>query len=398
MKQENKKITGFNLIEVIIIIIICCSLSILATGVIMINNQKNKIGTSYADMLNDENIKEFLDTYAQVTNGYYQDVDKSKLIDNAISSMMDYLGDQYSTYLNTNDTSSLNRKLAGTQKGIGVTLLADGKVKEVQVDSPAAEAGIKEEDKIIAVNDEDTTNLTGIEIAEKIKNSKDSVNLKIERQNQIIEKNVEIKDIVLPSIQTQIISYNNINIGYLKITTFSSNLSSQVDKALTKLEKENIHSLIIDLRGNSGGFLSAATETANLFLERDKIIYTLEEKNNKTDIKDTTDEHRNYPIAVLIDGKSASASEILAAALKYSYNATLVGSVSYGKGKIQQTHSLSDGTMVKYTSATWLTPEGNCIDGIGLIPDYSVPTTDSILKNFPTNDTIIAKAIEVLIK
>ena len=133
-----------------------------------------------------------------------------------------------------------------------------------------------------------------------------------------------------------------------------------------------MQSLIIDLRDNSGGYLSAAKDVASIFLKKDDIIYSLEEKEETTIVKDETNEAKNYKIVVLFNGASASSSEVLIAALKDSYGATTVGVTSYGKGKVQQTHSLEDGSMVKYTSAKWLTPKGECIDEIGITPEYYV--------------------------
>ena len=181
------------------------------------------------------------------------------------------------------------------------------------------------------------------------------------------------------------------SIGYIYIKNFSKNLSSQVDKALSYLEFNNINSLIIDVRDNAGGYLSSAEEVASFFIENGKVIYSLESNNKKYTYKDTTKESRKYKIAVLINGGSASASEILAAALKDSYGAILVGTKSYGKGKVQQVVPLESGGSVKYTSAKWLTPSGKCIDGTGLNPDYHVVYSEEI-----PYDSQINKAIELL--
>ena len=190
----------------------------------------------------------------------------------------------------------------------------------------------------------------------------------------------------------------NTNIGYLSLQTFSNTLATQVKDALNELEKSGMKSLIIDLRNNTGGYLTAATDVANMFLEKGKRIYGLNYQNNITNFNDETSEHKEYEIVVLINENTASASEILAAALKESYGATLVGETSFGKGKVQQTMKLDDGSMVKYTSAYWLTPNGTCIDGTGINPDYYIvneEVTDEA-GNITIPDAQLNKAIEVL--
>ena len=175
------------------------------------------------------------------------------------------------------------------------------------------------------------------------------------------------------------------------ISNFSQNLSEQVNKALNEMESDGIESLIIDVRDNVGGYLSAAESTASIFLEKGKVIYSLESNDKNYTYKDETESAKKYKIIVLINENSASASEILAAALKESYGATLVGKKSYGKGKVQQVVALTGGGSVKYTSAKWLTPSGVCIDEIGINPDYEVEYEVTDLY-----DTQVDKAIELL--
>ena len=163
---------------------------------------------------------------------------------------------------------------------------------------------------------------------------------------------------------------------------------------MTELESNGITSLIIDLRGNTGGYLKGATDIASIFIEKGKTLYYLENKEKKEEYKDETSELKNIPVIVLIDGTSASASEVLAAALKDSYGATLVGTLSYGKGKVQQTNKLEDGSMVKYTIAKWLRPNGECIDEIGIQPDYEIQLEQS--EEGYLIDTQLEKAIELL--
>ena len=198
----------------------------------------------------------------------------------------------------------------------------------------------------------------------------------------------EIRTLYIPALQYKMLDHS---IGYIYISSFSGTLKNQMIDALNYLENEGMESLIIDIRNNTGGYLFAAQEVASLFLEKGKTIYSLEEKDGIKEYKDETDEKRDYKIVLLQNEGSASASEILIAALKESYGATVVGTTSYGKGKVQQTYSLDDGSMVKYTSAKWLTPTGNCIDEIGISPDIYVEELSE------EEDVQLEKAIEVSI-
>ena len=165
----------------------------------------------------------------------------------------------------------------------------------------------------------------------------------------------------------------NKKIVYIDISIFSSVTYEQFKKELTKLEKKGIRALIIDVRNDSGGYLSAVTDISSLFLKKGKIIYQLEDNNKKEVIKDKTKENRTYPIAVLVNTTSASASEILASAIKESYGGYVVGTQTYGKGTVQKTKKLSDGSMIKYTIQKWLTPNGNWINEEGVKPTDPVP-------------------------
>ncbi len=286
-------------------------------------------------------------------------------------------------------------QLAGEYQGIGVEIYQDKIIYNVFDDSPAKEAGLQKGDKIIKVNNEDVSEKDNSYVATKIKNENDKVEITVLRNNE--EKKVTVKKdkLYIPSVTSKVIEEENKKIGYIDITTFSNTTSKQVKKALLSLENDNIDSLVIDVRNNAGGYLISAKEIASMFLEKGKIIYSLQEKDKTQTYKDTTSEKRDYPVVVLINEYSASASEILTSTLKESYNATLVGKKSYGKGKVQQTLNLEDGSMAKYTTAKWLTPNGKCIDGVGITPDYEIDL-DVDENNQTIVDTQLNKAIEIL--
>ncbi len=368
--DDSKKYTkGFNLKEVILIIIATALLTSITTGVIIYNQNKLTKNITYKDLNKDTALKEFLSVYASLIDEYYEDVDKTAMLESAIAAMFKYLGEDYSTYMSKEETEALANRLKGEYKGIGITINSENVLVDVFLDGPASSAGLLSGDKVIAVDGKIVSQSSEITEIISSKSIGEKIRISVSRGDANLNFDVEVKKLYIPAVNYEM--YEN-NIGYLKITTFSNTLKQQVSKALNDLESKGMQSLIIDLRDNSGGYLSAAKDVASIFLKKDDIIYSLEEKEETTIVKDETNEAKNYKIVVLFNGASASSSEVLIAALKDSYGAITVGVTSYGKGKVQQTHSLEDGSMVKYTSAKWLTPKGECIDEIGITPEYYV--------------------------
>ena len=386
---------GFNLLSVIIIICAVSLISALATGIIVTNSYKTSNGLNYNELLNDEHLSEFLEVYASVSGNYYEDVDKDALIDTALNAMLDYLGDSYTTHLNSSETKALEERLAGSYKGIGIEIIGS-EIVGVTKDSPAAEAGLQVGDLLVSVDGTSVGDKSSSEISDLIKNSSDeSVSLIINRAGTELTYDVAIADVTTKAIAYSLLENN---IGYLKMDIFSKTLSSQVDLALKDMESQGMQKLIMDLRDNTGGYLESAEDTASLFLEKGKLIYSLENSETKADYHDETSACKNYPIVILLNSNSASASEILAAALKDSYSGPIlfVGETSYGKGLVQQTYDLSDGSMAKYTSARWLRPNGECINGKGLKPDYEVIKAEMYDEAGNPIDNQLQRAIEVI--
>ena len=402
MKENKTKKTftsgsGFSLLHVIIIIFVTAITSAIATGVIVNNGYKNKDGMSYSELLEDDNLKEFLNVYSSVVSGYYEDVNKQEMVDAALNAMLNYLGDSYTTYMNENQAESLAEKLEGTYKGIGITI-EGRKIIGITKNSPAQYSGLQIDDEIIKINDVDVTSKNASEIVTLIKNQNlEEVKMVVNRNNEDKEFTIKTADLFVPALSYNLIE--NTKIGYIYISIFSNTVYDQFNDALKDLEAQGMEKLIIDVRDNTGGYLTQAEQIASLFLQENKVIYSLENKNGTKTITDKTSEARDYPIIVVINNDSASASEILAAALKDSYNATLVGTKSYGKGKVQQTVTLSDKTLAKYTSAKWLRPNGKCIDKVGMMPDYEVEldiTKDESGNIVAITDTQLQKAIDLL--
>ncbi len=290
--------------------------------------------------------------------------------------------------MNQEETNSLAEQLKGEYKGLGIQLNRNTKAIEGFVEGGAAkDSGLMVGDIILKVDDKEIASTN--EINELVKKTKEGTKIKLTvlRGEETLSFHVENKNILIPAVAYVLMEEN---IGYLKMEQFSNTLSKQVEFALKEMEQSEMKSLIIDLRDNTGGYLKEAKEIASMFLEKGKLIYSLEEKNGNTDFEDETSEKRDYKIVILMNESSASASEVLIAALKESYGAITVGTRSYGKGKVQQTTNLQDGSMVKYTTARWLTPNGECIDGVGIKPDYEVEKEEN-----SSFDKQLDKAIEL---
>ena len=348
-------------------------------------------------------LAKFVDAYDAIVNNYYKEVDKDKLVESAINGMVSSIGDEYTSYSDKDVTDNFNEAVNGKYMGIGALIMKsenDLVIYKVFEDSPSYRAGLKDGDIILKLDDKDTKDMSVNDIASIVKNDTNKeVKLLVKRGEENLDITI-VKDMVeLPVVSGKVINHNDKKIGYISLSIFSSVASEQFNKELVKLEKEGISGLVIDVRGNSGGYLTTVTDIVSYFLKKGDIIYKLEVNDKVTVRKDKTKESRDYPVAVLIDKNSASASEILASSIKESYNGYVVGTNSYGKGTVQQTLVLSDGSMIKYTIEKWLTPLGNWINEEGVIPTNYVELSSEYLNN-PVfeNDNQLNKALELVSK
>lgn len=348
-------------------------------------------------------LAKFVDAYDAIVNNYYKEVDKDKLVESAINGMVSSIGDEYTSYSDKDVTDNFNEAVNGKYMGIGALIMKsenDLVIYKVFEDSPSYRAGLKDGDIILKLDDKDTKDMSVNDIASIVKNDDNKeVKLLVKRGEENLDITI-VKDMVeLPVVSGKVINYNDKKIGYISLSIFSSVASEQFNKQLVKLEKEGISGLVIDVRGNSGGYLTTVTDIVSYFLKKGDIIYKLEVNDKVTVRKDKTKESRDYPVAVLIDKNSASASEILASSIKESYNGYVVGTNSYGKGTVQQTLVLSDGSMIKYTIEKWLTPLGNWINEEGVIPTNYVELSSEYLNN-PVfeNDNQLNEALELVSK
>ena len=339
-------------------------------------------------------------SYNKIKNEYYSDINKEELENAAIDGMMKYLNEKYSLFMDQEETSSLNDKLEGNYDGIGIEIgIKDKKIMVLNVyeNTPASVAGLKVNDELVKVEDLTINESTTLKDVTSLIKDKKSVKLSIKRDNEVKEFSIDIKKIDKPVVTEKIFERNNKKVGYIYLSTFSENAGTQVKEALKKLDEEKIDSLIFDVRSNTGGYLTSVTEILNMFLKKGHLMYSLEEKDKKKMYYDTTKEEYDKDIVVLIDRKTASASEILASSLKESYGATIVGTTSYGKGKVQSTYKLSKDTMLKYTTAKWYTPNGNSIDEVGITPGiYVTLGKEYVLNPCDETDSQLQKAVDLL--
>ena len=348
-------------------------------------------------------LAKFVDAYDAIVNNYYKEVDKDKLVESAINGMVSSIGDEYTSYSDKDVTDNFNEAVNGKYMGIGALIMKsenDLVIYKIFEDSPSYRAGLKDGDIILKLDDKDTKDMSVNDIASIVKNDRNKeVKILVKRGEENLDITI-VKDMVeLPVVSGKVINHNDKKIGYISLSIFSSVASEQFNKELVKLEKEGISGLVIDVRGNSGGYLTTVTDIASYFLKKGDIIYKLEVNDKVTVRKDKTKESRDYPVAVLIDKNSASASEILASSIKESYNGYVVGTNSYGKGTVQQTLVLSDGSMIKYTIEKWLTPLGNWINEEGVVPTNYVELSSEYLNN-PVfeNDNQLNEALELVSK
>ena len=389
-KRKKENTPTFSLVEVIIIVLITVIVVSVSSGLLIFNNYENLSFNKENE--NSKYIKEFEQSYNKITEDYLERIDKQELIDAAIEGMFNYLGDPYSSYLNEEETEELTEKLQGTYDGIGIEITDDTNgITVVRVfEGPAKEAGVKKGDIITKIDDENLSEKNASYLSNYIKyKSQDKVTLTVTRDNKNKEIKISKKEIDYPSVSSD--KYGDT--GYIYLNTFAKTTASQFEDALKDLEKDGIKNLVLDLRGNTGGYLNTAFDIAEQFLPKGKVVYQLQEKGKKTKYKTTKANKKDYELVILIDGRSASASEVLALALKGNYKATLVGEKSYGKGSVQQTSELDNGSMVKYTTAKWLSPKGESIDGVGITPDVNI-IYSSI--NDEGIDNQLEKALELL--
>ncbi len=382
-------------------IIIVMSMIIGSVFTMFIKGNNNSVNYSYSS----KDRKEFnslYETYDTIMKDYYKSVDSNTLIEGAINGMLGSLDDEHTMYFDKKSKEAFDAELSGNYYGIGaqIQLTGEGTIRITKVfnDSPAEKAGLKAEDVFVSVDGVSVEGKSATEVANMLKSSTVKTSkIVIKRDGNEISFDVTKENITLFSVSSEMLKNNNKNIGYLSVSIFGQKTYSQFKDALLKLESQDMDSLIIDLRGNTGGYLYTVTNMLEEFVGKDNIMYQIQSSSGVKKYKSSKETSRKYKIVILVDENSASASEIMAASMKENYGAVLVGKRTYGKGTVQTTKDLSNGSMIKYTIEKWLTPNGKNIDKEGITPDYDVNIGDSY-SNSPTkeNDMQLKKALDLL--
>ncbi|QPA30665.1 S41 family peptidase [Thermaerobacillus caldiproteolyticus] len=327
----------------------------------------------------EEELKKVEQAYELIKNRYVQKVDHQKLIEGAIQGMIETLNDPYSVYMDEETAHQFTESLDSSFEGIGAEVsMIDGKVTIVAPfkNSPAEKAGLKPNDQIIKVNGESIEGLDLYEAVMKIRGKKGTtVHLDVLRPGvkEVLKVNVVRDEIPIETVYDSMKTYKGKKVGYLEVTSFSENTAQDFKKKLKKLEDEKIEGLVIDVRGNPGGYLQSVEEILKQFIPKDKPYVQIEERDgDKQRFYSDLATKKPYPVVVLIDKGSASASEILAGAMKEAGGYKLVGETTFGKGTVQQAIPMGDGSNIKLTLYKWLTPDGHWIHKKGIKPDVVV--------------------------
>ena len=305
-----------------------------------------------------------------VEEDYYQDVDQEKLILGAEKGLMQSLGDPYSEYYTKEEFNLLKEQTQGSFVGIGIYMSGNDDdnvvVKSVIKDYPAEKSGLKSGDIILKVDGEKVKYSQSSLAASKIKGKAGtSVVLTIKRDGKQFDVTVKREEIVVASVKSEV---KDDNIGYVQITSFDKNTYKEFKQAVNSLQKKNVKSLIIDLRDNPGGLLDVCVDIADYLLGEGTIVYT-KDNNGDTQYYKSDEKKIDLPIVVLINENSASASEILTAAIVDNKAGIAVGTTSYGKGLVQSVREFNDGTGYKLTTAQYYTPNGDYINKQGIKPN-----------------------------
>lgn len=365
------------------------------------NNGMTAMPESY--LLDDEAVEKLNEIYSYMYLYYYEDFAIEDIQELMYKGVMEGLDDPYSVYYTEEEFKEMMINTSGVFVGIGAGLTQDLDTMEVTVSkvyrgTPAEEAGLLNGDKILMVNDIEATSMQLDELVQKIRGEEGTkVHLQVYRESTgaVLEFDVTRRSVIIPSIEGEMLSDG---IGYIQITEFQEKTAEQFDAMVEELQTQGMKGLIVDVRANPGGYLNTVADILDSVLPKGLLVYTEDKYGNRQELSSDASA-LDIPMVVLIDGNSASASEIFAGAIKDYEWGTLVGTTTYGKGIVQNIIPLSDGDAIKLTTSKYFTPKGNYIHEVGIAPDveieyeYSGPEDKPYDKQY---DNQFLKAVELM--
>lgn len=326
---------------------------------------------------------------------YGDDVKNEDLQDMSLKGYVAGLGDPYSVYYDKEETEELLDSTEGKYAGIGALMAQDQEtleitVQEVYKDTPAEEAGMKEGDVLLSVDGDDVTGMSLSEVVDLVKGEENTkVSVTVRRAGGNVDLEMTRKIVETQTVETEM---KDGGVGYLKITEFDTVTYEQFQNRLESLEEAGMTGLVVDLRDNPGGNLDTVCQILDLLLPEGTIVYTEDKNGERVDTKTSDEEHQfTKPMAVLVNGGSASASEVFSGAVQDYGIGTIIGTQTYGKGIVQTLYSLSDGPCLKLTTAQYFTPDGRNIHGEGITPDIVLEKTPD-----DQRDNQLEKAVETV--
>ncbi len=392
----------YKMIMLVLIVIIVTSLVTAFTTYQYLSN--NGISYSKVNTTSLEGLEYTLSQFrSELEKKYIGEINDEELIEGAVKGYVDALGDPYTTYYTKKEMKTIMEETNGNFVGIGVYMTKDLEKNAILIikpieNSPAEKAGILPGDLITKVDDVEYTGDKLEEASNKIRGEEGTkVKLEIYRNGETKTFELTRTKVVVSHVTTKVL---NNDIGYIAISDFEGECASEFETKYKQLEKQGIKKLIIDIRNNGGGIVDEALKIANMLVDKDSTLLITKDKSDKEEITKATEKPIiNMPTVVLVNGYSASASEILAGALKDNGKATLVGTKTYGKGIIQELHQLSDGSGLKITVSEYYTPNHNAIHKIGITPDVEIDLSEDLKQQITIqekDDNQLQKAIEIL--
>ena len=400
--EENKK---QKIYKIIMLIFVTALVTALITSVVVYNYAINGNSMKITSSSTATDLEKSISKFKKIIDEYYLgDVDEEKLKEGALKGYIEAIGDEYTEYYTKEEMDSFEEDTLGNFTGIGIYMVKDTKNNVIKVltpidGTPAYNAGIQPGDIISKVDGVEYTGEQMTEAANKIKGEVGTtVKLGIIRGTENLELEIKRENIKINHVEGKTLDNN---IGYLKLSTFDEGCADEFKQKYDELNaNKNIKALVVDLRNNGGGLVEEALNIADYFTDKDsKLLITVDKKEKEEIRKAKQSKYINVPVVVLINENTASASEILAGALRDNGIAKIVGTKSYGKGVIQEVLTLQDGTGIKITTNEYFTPNKTKINKVGIEPDETVnlpETVKNVLTVEEKDDTQLQKAEEIL--